>query len=202
MRIFLVRHGQTDWNRIGRFQGRSDVPLNEEGRRQAQALASALKDESFSAIYSSPLIRVVETACQIQAFHPNVSLSEEAGLIEMDLGDFEGMEAKIWAADYPDFLTKWRKFPSSLKMPGGESLKEVQARAIKTLERIMKRHPAESNLLICSHNFVIRSILCHALNMELDRFRELKQATAAISILFKQGNRLGVEKINECSHLQ
>ena len=201
MRIFLVRHGETDWNRIGRFQGRSDVPLNDNGRKQAGALASALKDEPLAAIYTSPLIRTVETAEQIKAFHPNVSLFKEAGLMEMDLGDFEGMEAKSWAEKYPDLRKAWQEAPSSVKLPGGESLKDVQVRAINTLERITKPHAAESAVLICSHNFVIRSILCSALNICLDRFREVQQDTAAISILCKQGDRIQVEKINERSHL-
>ena len=69
IRIILVRHGETEWNRIRRFQGRSDVPLNQEGRDQAQALALALKDECLAAIYSSPLVRAVGTARLIKAFH-------------------------------------------------------------------------------------------------------------------------------------
>src|SRR4030042_6202287 len=97
MRILLIRHGETEWNRIRRFQGRSDLSLNQKGRDQGHALALALKDESVTAIYSSPLARAMETACLIKVFHHSVPLFEEEGLIEMDLGEFEGMEAKRWA---------------------------------------------------------------------------------------------------------
>ena len=202
MRILLIRHGETEWNRIRRFQGRSDLPLNQKGRDQGHALALALKDESVTAIYSSPLIRAMETACLIKVFHPSTPLFEEEGLIEMDLGEFEGMEAERWAAQNRDFLKAWLETPASVRMPGGESLQEVQTRAIGTLERITKAYPSESTLLLCSHNFVNLTILCYALKVPIDRFRELRQGTAALNVLYKQGQQLLVKVLNECSHLR
>ena len=198
----LIRHGETDWNRIHRFQGRSDLPLNQKGREQARALAVALKHEPIMAIYSSPLGRAIETACLIKMFHPSAPFFEEDALIEMDLGDFDGMEAKQWAAQFRDFRKAWQKNPASVKMPGGESLKDVQTRAIDALERITRMYPPGSTLLICSHNFVNLTILCHALEISLNRFRDLQQDTAGISVLYKQGYRLWVEVVNDKSHLQ
>lgn len=202
IRIFLVRHGETEWNRIRRFQGRSDLPLNQTGNDQARALALALKDKSFTAIYSSPLIRAMETARHIRAFHPLTPMFEEEGLIEMDLGDFEGIDARRWIKEYPDFRKSWEKDPSALKMPGGEGLQEVQARAMDALQHIVGIYPTDSTLLICSHNFVILTILCHVLEIPLDRFRELRQETAAFNVLCQQGNRFYAEVENERSHLQ
>lgn len=203
IRIFLIRHGETDWNMNHQFQGRIDVPLNQKGRRQAQALALALKNEPLTAIYSSPLVRAMETARLIKVFHPSITISKEAGLIEMDLGQFDGMEAQNWAEQYQDFLKIWKEAPASVKMPGGESLQEVQRRAIDTLERITKIHPAGSTLLISSHNFVNLTILCYAFGKSLDRFRELRQDTAALNVLYKeQGGRLRAEVVNERDHLQ
>jgi len=86
-------------------------------------------------------------------------------------------------------------------MPGGESLQEVQARSMAALERISKTHPPDCTLVVCSHNFVILTILCHALGIPLDRFRELKQGTAAMNVLYLQGRRLRAEVINDRSHL-
>ena len=106
-RIFLIRHGETDWNRTHRFQGRIDVPLNQEGKNQARALAMILKDESLIAIYSSPLLRAMETARLIKEFHPSIPLLEEEGLNEMDLGEFDGMEANHWSSQYQDFYKNW-----------------------------------------------------------------------------------------------
>ena len=178
------------------------MPLNQKGREQARALAVALKREPIMAIYSSPLGRAIETACLIKMFHPSAPFFEEDALIEMDLGDFDGMEAKQWAAQFRDFRKAWQKNPASVKMPGGESLKDVQTRAIDALERITRIYPPGSTLLICSHNFVNLTILCHALEISLNRFRDLQQDTAGISVLYKQGYRLWVEVVNDKSHLQ
>jgi broad specificity phosphatase PhoE len=202
IRIFLIRHGETDWNRIRRFQGRSDLPLNQAGREQARALALALKDESILAMYSSPLARAMETARLIKIFHAATPLFEEKGLIEMDLGDFDGLEAQQWIDQYPTFQKAWLETPASATMPGGENLQEVQVRAIDTLERITRLYPSETTLLICSHNFVNLTILCYALNISLTRFRDLRQGTAALNILYKQGERWWVKVVNERSHLQ
>ena len=200
-RIFLIRHGETDWNRIRRFQGRTDVPLNRKGEEQARALAMALRYENLTAIYSSPLVRSMETARLIRAYHPSVPLFIEKGLVEMDLGEFDGMEAQEWAAQYPDFRKAWQDKPASVTMPGGESLPEVQLRAIDTLGRVTQLNPPESTLLLCSHNFVILTILCYALEIPLDRLRELKQETAALNIVYIQGKKLRAEVVNERSHL-
>jgi broad specificity phosphatase PhoE len=201
IKILLVRHGETDWNLAGRFQGRSDVPLNQKGVEQANALASALGGESLAAIYSSPLVRARETARLIKVFHPSSPLYEEEGLVEMDLGEFEGIEGPRWAEKHADFRKAWRDNPASVTMPGGENLQQVQARSMAVLERITHSYPLGSTLLVCSHNFVILTILCHALEIPLNRFRELKQGTAALNVLYMQGERLQAEVVNDRSHL-
>jgi phosphoserine phosphatase len=200
--ILLVRHGETDWNKAHRFQGRSDVPLNQTGRDQAHTLAKALKGDCITAIYSSTLVRALETARIIKAYHPTTPLIQDEGFVEMDLGDYEGMQAQQWAEKYPVFRKAWLETPLSVSMPGGESLLEVQARAMETLERISIRYPPESTLLVCSHSFVNRAILCHALHLSLDRFRELQQETAALNVLYKCGDRWHAESVNARLHLK
>jgi len=201
-RILLVRHGETDWNRSRRFQGRSDLPLNQRGREQADALALALKGESIQAIYSSPLIRAMEMGHRIRVFHPSAPLFAEEGLAEMDLGDFEGMEGHQWAEQYPDFRKAWQENPASVSMPGGESLREVQTRALRTLGDITRLYPLECTLLICGHNFVNRTILCYAKKIPIERIREVGQDPAALNVLYKRGEELWAEVVNECSHLK
>jgi probable phosphoglycerate mutase len=171
------------------------------GRDQAYALALGLKDQSLTAIYSSPLVRAVETARLIRVFHPSAPFFKEEGLAEMDLGDFEGMEAGHWVAEHADFIKSWRETPACVRMPGGENLQEVQARAVSTLERIAKPYPMGSTLLLCSHNFVIRTILCYALQIPLDRFREVRQETAALNVLYIEGEQFVAKVVNDCSHL-
>jgi broad specificity phosphatase PhoE len=201
MRIYLVRHGETEWNRTRRFQGRSNLPLNQEGKKQVRALALALKNKPLMAIYTSPLLRALETARLIKVFHPSTPIFEEKGLIEMDLGEFDGMKVQDWAEQYPDIRKSWNKNPASVKMPGGESLKEVQARAKETLERITRIYPTDTTILISSHNFVNLTILCDILKIPLHRFRELRQENAAFNVICKKGNRFYVELVNEGSHL-
>lgn len=198
----MIRHGETEWNRLHRFQGRSDIPLNQKGNEQACALALALKNETIMAIHSSPLVRAIETASHIGKFHPSTPLIKESGLIEMDLGDFEGMEAQHWALQYQDFRKTWEKDPANLSMPGGESLQEVQHRAVDTLNRISELYAPGCTLLICSHNFVIISLLCFASKIPLDQFRELRQDTASLNIIYKDGTDFQVEKVNDRRHLQ
>ena len=197
-----MRHGETEWNRTHRFQGRSDVPLNERGRDQGHALALALKGEAIKAIYSSPLTRAIETAHLIKVFHPSVFLFEEDGLIEMDLGEFDGMDAVDWASRNAEFRKAWQENPASVTMPGGESLSDVQGRAVRALNRITALYPPGSTLLLCSHNFVNLTLVCYALEIPLDRFREFRQEPAALNILQMQGQRLRAEVVNECSHLK
>ena len=201
-RILLVRHGETDFNLTHRFQGRIDIPLNEEGKSQAQALALALKDEPLTAIYSSPLLRAMETARSIMSFHPSTPFFEEEGLIEMDLGELDGKQAGNWISQHQEFYKTWRTTPSHLKMPGGESLEEVQIRAMDTLERITKPYLPGSTLLLCSHNFVNRTIICHALSLPLDRFRDFQQDAAALNVLYKREGQLLAEVVNDVSHLK
>ena len=202
IRIFLVRHGETEWNRIHRFQGRSDIPLNRKGKEQARALAQALKEKTITAIYSSPLIRSLETARHIKKFHPSSPLFQEEGLLEMDLGKFEGMEAQRWIIEYPEFRRIWEKNPASMTMPGGESLQEVQSRAVEALDNILQHYAPESTVVICTHNFVIIAILCHAMQISFDRFRECGQETAAMNVLYKDGERFQVTVVNDRSHLK
>ena len=198
----LIRHGETEWNRLHRFQGRSDIPLNIKGNEQASALALALKNETITAIHSSPLVRAIETASHIGQFHPSTPLIKELGLIEMDLGDFEGMEADQWALKHQEFRKAWEKNPATLSMPGGESLQEVQHRAVNTLNRISELYAQDCTLVICSHNFVIISLLCFASKISLDQFRELRQDTASLNILYKDGTEFQVETVNDLRHLK
>jgi probable phosphoglycerate mutase len=202
IRIILIRHGETEWNRTRRFQGREDIPLNDNGKAQAGALAGHLKEEAITAIHSSVLKRAMETATIIHAFHKGVPLVPEEGIIEMDLGEFDGMDATVWLKKYPGFMKKWMEAPADISMPNGENLFQVQSRAVKTVEQIVSRYPDQSTLLISSHNFVNLTILCYAKGIPLDRFREVPQDTAALNILSKKGTSWHVEVVNDRSHLE
>lgn len=195
MRIILVRHGQTEWNRLGRFQGRSDIPLNKKGKVEALERAEALKKETISAFFTSPLTRAKETAQFIRALHPSAFFIIEEGLVEMNLGDFEGLTPGVWVTKYPHYVKKWRKTPASVRMPGGESLTDVQRRALIAVERIIHAYPLDSTLVLCSHNFVIGSILCHVGKVSLNHFRSFKQKTGGCKILRLNSERRDIAAI-------
>ena len=136
MRLLLIRHGETDHNAGQLALGQFDVPLNERGRRQAQALAEALGSDDIAAVYSSPLQRAVATATPL-ADALGLEVQIEPGLIEMDVGETDGVPFSDLRERYPDFLRDWMSDRvADVRMPGGECLREVQQRAWSTIEAI------------------------------------------------------------------
>lgn len=200
LRIVLVRHGETDWNRSQRFQGQSGVELNERGRAQAEALALSLREESLKAIYSSPITRAIETAKAINRYH-RASIEQRDGLMEMNLGDFEGLHSRDLRNEQPEFLKKWLEDPASVRMPNGETLQEVQGRAWVVVEEIAKTYH-EGSVLLCGHNFVNLTILCKILGLEITHFRRLRQSLGAINIIERSRDLYYLVCINDTSHLK
>lgn len=200
MRLILVRHGQTQWNRENRAIGHTDIELNEEGSKQAQELASALNGERVAAIYSSPLRRALDTAQAIARFQRGQVKVDDA-FIEMDAGEMDGLTYEEMRDRYGEFLKEWMRNPCSLAMPGGECLGDVQHRAWQGVEMILKDHP-EDAVIVVSHNFAILCIICRALGIDLSQFRRLRLYLASISILDfgKRGTTL--MRFNDTCHLQ
>jgi broad specificity phosphatase PhoE len=200
LRIVQVRHGETDWNRSRRFQGQSDVPLNETGRAQAKALALTLRQEPIKAIYSSPISRAIETARAINRYH-QASIEQRDGLMEMDLGDFEGLYPRDLMEGQPEFLRMWLENPASVRMPNGETLEEVQTRAWVVVEEIAKTHH-EGPVLLCGHNFVNLTILCKILGLDIAHFRRLRQSLGAINTIERGRGLYSLVCINDTCHLK
>ena len=124
-RLILVRHGETDWNKEGRFQGQIDIPLNDHGRQQAAAAQTFLKDVPIDRAWSSSLSRPTETAEIILQAHPSVGLSQTDGLVEIGHGAWEGkLESEI-RADWSELLDTWKTAPETVQMPEGETIQDV-----------------------------------------------------------------------------
>lgn len=181
MKLILVRHGETQRNREGLIQGISDLPLNEKGRKQAEALGRALAKERIDAIYSSPLKRALETARAIARFH-RLGVRKDEGLREMDVGELDGLSYSELMARYPEFMKKWMEDVSELKMPGGEYIYQLQERVWASIQRMVARHPQEV-VVAATHNFAIQSIICKTLDAKLDNFRRVRQDVGAFSVL-------------------
>ncbi|MEE8369616.1 MAG: histidine phosphatase family protein [Dehalococcoidia bacterium] len=200
MRLFLIRHGETESNRLGLTLGRADVPLNEHGRWQAQRLAEALAAEPLAAIYSSPLSRTRDTAAAIARQH-NLEIQIEPDLTEMDIGETEGLLFADLRARFPGLLETWASPQGPTQpMPGGERLIDVRTRAWQTIQAITSRHPEETACAV-THNFVILSLLTIALGIELADFRNLRHSVGAISILEFNGERVRLLRLNDTCHM-
>ncbi len=203
MRLLLIRHGETDHNAERLALGREDVALNERGQLQSRALAEALAGASFgaiSAIYSSPLQRATATASPL-AEALALPVQVEAGLIEMEIGEMEGLTFPQVRERYPDFMRGWLSDGlGDVPMPGGESLRQVQERGWAAVEAIRDRHPDETVAAV-SHNFVILTLLCQVLGLPLARFRNLRHELAAVSVLELDASRNALVTMNDRCHL-
>lgn len=198
MKLILIRHGETLWNREKRVQGISDIELSDRGIQQVEHLARSLKDEKIETIISSPLKRAYRTASAINQFH-NVTIESERDLQELDQGDLEGMRFSELMKDHLLFLEKWLTDPASVVMPNGESLVELQKRAWGAIERIIQR---SQDTLVVSHNFTIMSILCKFKNLELSRFREVHVDTASATVVMIENGAGQVTSLNNTEHLR
>ncbi|MEX2245503.1 MAG: histidine phosphatase family protein [Dehalococcoidia bacterium] len=199
MKLILVRHGETEHNRGQLTLGRADVPLNDRGRAQAAALAGSFA-RAPAAVYASPLARCVETARAVAgAFGLDVITDD--GLIEMDVGEMEHLTSGELRERYPEFLRAWLSPQvAEARMPGGETLAEVQVRAWAAAERMRERHP-EGEVVAVAHNFVILALLCRALNLPLAEFRRLRTALAAKSVLDVREVGATLLQLNENAYL-
>lgn len=155
----LVRHGQTDWNLEGRYQGQSDVSLNPTGFAQAQALAQRLRNEHFNGIYSSDLVRARETANAIAHFHHGLTVQVDPRLREINQGQWEGVLVETIRAHYAELWQQRSIDPANVRAPGGETVGEVMKRVYAALDEIAERYPA-GKILIVSHGLSLATILC------------------------------------------
>lgn len=201
MKVVLVRHCETDRNRDGLVQGRADPSLNATGRRQAARIAARLADMPLDAIYSSPLLRARETAAAIAATRAR-TVQVEPALVELDVGEMDGLTGAQMRERYPGFLDTWLAGPeATTRLPGGESLEDVQQRAWAFLEGIRDRGELEAVACV-THHFVSLSIVCRALHLPLTRIRRIRQALGSFSIVEFRGERIQVLKLNETWHLE
>jgi len=179
--VLLIRHGETDFVKTGKMAGRTPgVLLNDKGKREAQELASCLKEAPITLIYSSPMERTLETAKPL-AKALGLKIIRSEGLVETDIGDWKGMEIKK-ARKLPEWKTV-QTAPSRFKFPGGETFVDAQTRQVKTIEEIIS-HQTDDALIACfSHADPIRLVMAYYLGMSLDHFQRLSCSTGSVSVL-------------------
>ena len=199
-KIFIIRHGETAWNRGQIFRGTYDIPLNENGKQQARLAAQSLKNVKIHAAYTSPLSRAKESAEIITNSH-GISPVIHNGFIDMDYGEWTGKEnsevAKIW----PDDHAAWTKNPHTVRPPGGTTLKEIFNNSFTAMEKLAKKHNGET-IAIFSHRVVNKVLIIGALSFRLEQFPFVIQGNCCINEIEKTPNGYLIHSINDVSHIK
>jgi broad specificity phosphatase PhoE len=200
VRIILVRHGETAWNKEGKFQGRLDIELNDVGKKQAKKLAEALRDVHIDYFYSSPLKRSLETARSIAEWHSKEVVPADE-FNEISHGSWEGMHLDEVINTHGELYETWLNNPHEAKMPGGEDLGDIRERAVRKLTEILALTPDGTTVLIAAHDATNKVILCYALGLDNSHFWQIKQGNAAVTILEHEDDMFRLTLLNDTCHL-
>jgi len=199
-KLYLIRHGLTEWNIHNRFQGSSDIPLCSEGIRQAQKLAERLKNIKFSSIYASDLSRAYETAKIIAQFH-NIQVKKIPELREISFGEWEGLtKDEILQLKTYDFLA-WKSSPHKVEFPGDGSLKKVQQRIEAGLKEIIENNMGEDIVLV-SHGGSLKIAIITLLGLDLSFYNKFWLGNTSLSIIEIRKDRNILSLLNDTSHLE
>lgn len=202
LRLLLVRHGETEWNRAGRFQGTKDIPLNDQGREQGKLAAEFLKDVSLDFAITSPMLRPKETAEIILNCHSGITLETRDDLVEIGHGLWEGkLESEI-EAEFPGLLEQWQKAPETVQMPEGENLNQVWTRAIACWQEIVKTKSGTG--IVVAHDAINKVIICAVLGLSPANFWNIKQGNGAVTVIdYPEGaeDKPVLQAMNITSHL-
>jgi len=199
-KVILVRHGQTEWNILGRYQGHSDIDLSTLGVEQANLLAQRLTKEKIDAIYTSDLKRAIKTAECIANTH-QLPVHNIPELREISFGDWEGLDYHTINLKWPGEVERFFKNADSVVIPNGETFCEVEERACNVVQRIIEQHP-DQTILIVSHGGTIRTLLAHALYIPLKYIWNIRQDNTAVNILKYFDNQVVIELLNDTHHLK
>lgn len=200
MILYLIRHGESEHNRDGLTLGRADVPLTPFGVLQVTALGDRLAHEPLDRVIASPLARARGTAEAVARPHGlAVELRDE--LLELDIGETEGLAFEEMRRKYAEFLREWLGPEAHrVRMPGGESLEELSMRVTPLVQEL--REAPDEAIAVVSHNFTIRAIICLLLGVELSAFRNMAIDLASLTTLQTRGSRVTVRSLNDTCHLQ
>jgi len=183
--LVLIRHGQTDWNVEGRWQGQADPPLNDRGREQARRVAEYQSQFGFAALYSSDLRRAMETA-QIIGAEMGLSVIPEPRLREINLGKWQGMLSANIQAQYPDEFRCWHESPLTAHPPDGEDISTLAVRVLEAINEIIARYP-KRRIGLVAHELPIAIVLCRSAGLGLEHLRDMIPENGAWSEVVLEG---------------
>lgn len=200
-KVFLVRHGITDWHREGKLLGQRDIALNEEGLAQAEHAAEGVAGLQIAEVLSSPLLRALQTA-EIIGKRTGIEIARDPRLVDFRVGKWEGMTyQQISASDeYQRFLAD----PFSERIPGGESLQEVRRRAVSAIEQALEDNPTGEHICVVTHAGVIRVLLTHYIGSPPANYHRIRVSPGSVSVLSFAGDGQPprVLAINWCRELE
>ena len=201
MHLFLVRHGETDWNNARRIQGNTDTPLNANGIAQAQQLAARIAGEKIDALYASPLARARATAEIIQR-QCGVALEFDDRLKEKGLGDLEGLTVDEFQARYPDLHRGWISSVEHFPLPGEESPAQLRERLETFLRDLRARHPNGARIGIVSHGGTVGMVVGMLIGLGVNQRSPFWFDNASITQIDLTGARPRVKLLNDTCHLR
>lgn len=180
-RIYLVRHGETEWNATRRIQGQLDIPLNARGREQVARVAAELASQPLTAVYASDLCRARDTAAAVAATH-QLPVQTDADLRELHFGEWQGLDLVQLEARYPEQFHRWRQNSLRQRPPGGETIAELQARAAAAFARIVAAHQGET-VAVAAHGGPLKALVLHLLGAPLEAYPRLRLHNASLSLI-------------------
>jgi broad specificity phosphatase PhoE len=198
--IYLVRHGQTAWNKEEIFRGRTDVPLDETGLKQAELATEYFKGMEIHGIYSSPLTRAWQTAEKIAQSH-SLKVQPLEGIIDLSFGNWEGHPHQEIKKIDSERYKQWVEEPHRVRLPGGESLDEVRIRSMAALEEVIQKHPGKT-LVLVSHRVINKVLICGVLGIDNSHFWQIGQDTTAINLIRYKNGKFILSILNETCHLK
>jgi broad specificity phosphatase PhoE len=198
--IYLVRHGQTAWNKEEIFRGRTDIPLDETGLKQAELVGKYFKEMEIHGIFSSSLSRAWQTAAKIAELH-NLKVQPLEGLLDMSFGNWEGRpHQEIREIDRKTYR-QWVETPHLVRLPGGEGLEYVKVRAFAALEELIRTHSGKT-LVLVTHRVVNKVLICAILGLDNSHFWQITQDTTAINLIQYKNGKYILSLMNETCHLK
>ena len=198
--VFLVRHGQTTSNITHFYSGWSDEDLNEAGYMQARSLSSRLAGLPIGSVYASPLRRTHTTAMILAQPH-YLGVKTIDDLIEIQLGDWQGLPAEEIERRWPELWNQSRIDPSEIVLPGGESFGQVVERAVRAFEMILGASSGGQTLIV-THDIVVRILVAYVLGVSNSIYRRLDIDNSSLSIIRAIDGRKQLITLNDTAHLE
>lgn len=199
-KVILIRHGETEWNKLLKFMGQHDIPLSKTGLIQAGLLGTRLADEKIDAIYASDLSRTIATA-EAVAVHHGLPVQADIRLREVDFGDWEGFTYKELSEKDPAVLKSWEDDVVHQAPPGGESFLTLQKRSVEAFFEIASRHDGQT-IVIVAHGGTNRAIFCHLVGVELDKGWHFGQDNTAVNVVDVYDQAGYIMLLNDTHHLK